>query len=150
MHGRRRANQHPLYPGIFVQGAHPISTRKRRSFNTGVPTVVAGVHETAETQLLDVVQAMDALGLQLNAAHGSQEQRRENADDRYRHEQFDQRESTHHRGIIVNTVCIVARLKLEFFRRCVKNGFVEPCFHFTLLGVCTGERCATSLLIPPV
>src|SRR5438094_605670 len=58
-----------------------------------MPAVLGDVHKTAEGQLLDVVQAMDSLRLQFHAAHGGQEQGRENADDGYRHQQFDQRES---------------------------------------------------------
>src|SRR5439155_21960565 len=61
VHGRGRANQNPFHLGIFVQGSHPVPTWKRRSFNPRVSVVVAGVHETAEGQLLHVVQAMDSL-----------------------------------------------------------------------------------------
>jgi hypothetical protein len=58
-----------------------------------VPAVVLSIHETAEGQLLDVVQAIDALRFQFRRIQNRQKQGRENADDGNDDEQFNQRES---------------------------------------------------------
>ena len=61
-----------------------------------MPSVVPGIHDLAEVLLLDVVQARRSARGILGLGQGREQHGRQDGDDRYDHQQLDQREPTVH------------------------------------------------------
>ena len=54
-----------------------------------MPHVIVGIHVTPQPELLEVVEATDAPGFGLGPGQRRQQQRRQDGDDGYDHQQLD-------------------------------------------------------------